>query len=220
MEATKAYRTVASPTHDSVVVLALVFAETWVVHVACVEGYEAVLVASHAPVKVPINPTYPGRASGVLGRIVPFCPFPPRGAHGLEATEQDGRVPKADGLHARHHKVLSVLAQAHPEPGPRCPRIRIYVANQKQVRVERLCVQPSREVIVEMACAALNQPVIFVADVAGRIIKQARRTTESRKTLEGLQPAWGVGRLQMPAESTRMCRVVEKCQARLRSGNA
>lgn len=78
------------------------------------------------------------------------------------------------------------------------------IAHQHQVVIEGRRVKVIREVVHEVARAALDEAVVVVEDVARAVVEHALAAPKGREALEGVQRAWRVRRFQVPAETARV----------------
>mmetsp|Transcript_50958 Transcript_50958/g.148389 ORF Transcript_50958/g.148389 Transcript_50958/m.148389 type:complete len:896 (-) Transcript_50958:333-3020(-) len=220
MQAAQAGGAVRAAADNAADMLLLHCAEARDLVVCSVNRDEAIRVARHRAVKVPIDATKARVTPGVSRGIDPAGAFKAHRAHRVEAAVEHRRPPIIDRGHARDPEVLVVLRRpdAQAAPGPRLRAVE--VADEDEVRVEGRCVQAVGEVVHEVSGATLHEAVVLVADVASAVVEHPGVAAEGREAHEGVQLGRCVGRLQVPAEAARVGRVVEELEPGLRRPDA
>ena len=93
--------------------------------------------------------------------------------------------------------------------------MRINVAHQIQIVIERRCMQAVRQVVHEVTSATFDESMVIMEDVSSSIVEHASVAAEGCECQEVVQGWRRMWRFQMPTEARSMCGVVEEGQIRL-----
>jgi len=148
-------------------------------------GDKAIGISRQGAIQVPKDASHLATVTeGALAAVEPSGTLISHGASGLKAPFKGGALVQIDAGHTRNIEILVVLGRSDTTAHPGMHGVRINVAHQNQVVIERRGVQIVGQVVHEVASPTFDESMIIMEDVASSIVEHSSVAAEGREALE------------------------------------